>query len=51
MAKEKEDNKILWIAGTAAVTAFVVWYVNRELSDREALRRMKVLQELSAGQG
>lgn len=48
MAKEKDDNKLLWIAGTAAVTAFVVYYVNKELTSREELRRMKVLQELKS---
>lgn len=52
MAKEKkDDNKLLWIAGTAAVTAFVVYYVNKEMRTREDLKRMQMMEELKALKG
>jgi len=42
MAKKDEDNnKILWIAGTACITAFAMYYVNRYLNEREELQRLK----------
>lgn len=56
MAKSKDEtqNKILWIAGTAAVTAFAMYYVNRSLNEKEDLRRLKYAEEqqkLSSGEG
>ena len=52
MAKEKgSDNKVLWVAGTAAVTAFVVWYVNKELRTREDLQKMKMMEEIKSLRG
>lgn len=43
MAKDKDDtsNKLLWIAGGAAVTAFAMYYVNKHLNEREELRRLQ----------
>jgi len=44
MAKKKDDdsnNKILWIAGTACITAFAMYYVNKHLNEREELQRLK----------
>ncbi|MHC4433924.1 MAG: hypothetical protein ACYTBS_18950 [Planctomycetota bacterium] len=45
MAKKKNDddttNKIMWVAGTAAVTAFAMYYVNRHLNEREELSRLR----------
>lgn len=49
--KGGDNNKILWVAGTAAVTAFVVWYVNKELRAREDLQKMKMMQELKELKG
>ena len=46
MAKSKNGddttNKILWIAGGAAVTAFAMYYVNKHLNDRKELQRLLV---------
>jgi hypothetical protein len=42
--KKKEDgasNKVLWIAGAAATTAFAMFYVNRHLNEREELNRLR----------
>jgi len=45
MAKKSKDedttNKVLWVAGTAAVTAFAMFYVNRHLNEREELNRLR----------
>lgn len=46
MAKKKKSddetsNKLLWIAGGAAVTAFAMYYVNQHLNEREELRRLQ----------
>ena len=49
MAKKKNDddttNKIMWVAGTAAVTAFAMYYVNRHLNEREELNRLRYAEE------
>jgi hypothetical protein len=47
MAKSKDgsQNKLLVIAGTAAVTAFAMYYVNRHLNEKEDLRRLKYAEE------
>lgn len=49
MAKSKEDSdwgtKLLWIAGGAAVTAAAMYYVNKQLKDREELQRLKYAEE------
>ncbi len=54
MAKENKNggnDRLLWVAGTAAVTAFVVWYVNKELRTREDIQRQKLMMELQAAKG
>lgn len=50
MAKSKKDdndttNKLLWIAGGAAVTAFAMYYVNKNLREREELNRLRYAEE------
>ncbi len=41
MGKKKKSsdgettNKVMWIAGTAAVTAFAMYYVNRNLNETQ----------------
>ena len=43
MAKSNNDdtsNRLLWIAGGAAVSAFAMFYVNRYLNEREELKRL-----------
>lgn len=49
MAKKSKDedtsNKVLWIAGAAAVSAFAMYYVNRHLNEREELNRLRYAQE------
>ncbi len=49
--KPKDDNKLLWIAGTAAITAFVVYFVNKEMRTREDVKRMQMMEELKALKG
>jgi len=49
MAGTKEDtgrDKLLWIAGTAAVTALVVFQMNKYLKDREQLAELKAVEQL-----
>jgi hypothetical protein len=46
MAKKKStddntSNKVLWIGGAAAVTAFAMFYVNRHLNEKEELNRLR----------
>lgn len=38
--KEK-TNKFLWIAGTAAVTAFTMFYVNKHLNEKDELMKLR----------
>jgi hypothetical protein len=50
MAKKKKSedgttNKVMWVAGTAAVTAFAMYYVNRHLNEREELNRLRYAEE------
>lgn len=49
MAKKKSDdetsNKVLWIAGGAAVTAFAMYYVNKHLNEREDLKRLRYAED------
>lgn len=49
MAKKKKDddtsNKVMWVAGTAAVTAFAMFYVNRHLNEREELNRLRYAED------
>jgi len=44
-SKENTSNKLLWIAGGAAVTAFAVYAVNKYLKDREELMMMRMLEK------
>ena len=43
MAKKDDEasNKVLWIAGGAAVTAFAMYYVNKHLNERDDLKRLR----------
>ena len=45
MGKKKKDadssNKVLWIAGAAATTAFAMFYVNKHLNEKEELNRLR----------
>jgi len=48
MAKKDDDkgvNKLAYIAGTAAVTAFAVYFVNRHLKERDELKMLKFAEE------
>ncbi len=49
MAKKSKDddtgNKLLWLAGGAAVTAFAMYYVNRNLNEREELNRLRYAEK------
>ena len=55
MAKSKKDdetsNKLLWIAGGAAVTAFAMYYVNKHLNEREELQRLKYAERMQLKEG
>jgi hypothetical protein len=43
-----DDNRLLWIAGTAAVTALVVYQVNKYMKEREQLADMRAMEKLEA---
>lgn len=51
MGKKKKSsdgettNKVMWIAGTAAVTAFAMYYVNRNLNEKEELNRLRYAEK------
>ena len=58
MASSKDDSgreKLMWIAGTAAVTALVVFQVNKYLREKDQLAELKALDtlqgQLPAGEG
>jgi len=55
MAKSTKDdeatNKLLWIAGGAAVTAFAMYYVNKSLNEREELKRLKYAESRQLKEG
>ena len=44
----EEDNRFLWIAGTAAVTALVVYQVNKYMKEREQLADMRAMEKLES---
>lgn len=51
MTTSKEDSgreKLMWIAGTAAVTALVVFQVNKYLREKDQLAELKALDKLQA---
>lgn len=51
MASSKEDSgreKLMWIAGTAAVTAFVVFQMNKYLKEKDQLAELKAFEKLQA---
>lgn len=52
-SKDKEDttNKILWVAGTALITGFTLYYVNKALNEREELQRLRLASMNSGGGG
>jgi heme exporter protein D len=43
-----DENRFLWIAGTAAVTALVVYQVNKYMKEREQLADMRAMEKLQA---
>jgi len=48
MAKKDSDkgvNRFAYIAGTAAVTAFAVYFVNRHLKERDELKMLRFAEE------
>ena len=51
MTTSKEDSgreKLMWIAGTAAVTALVVFQVNKYLREKDQLAELKALDTLQS---
>jgi hypothetical protein len=51
MATKSEDTgreKLMWIAGTAAVTAFVVFQVNKYLREKDQLAELKAFEKLQS---
>jgi len=53
MAKKKSDdddttNKLLWVLGTAAVTATAMYYVNKHLNEKEELNRLRFMEDHKA---
>ena len=55
MATKKKDddtsNKLLWLLGGAAVTAFAMHYVNKSLNEREELRRLQYAERQQSLKG
>jgi len=39
--KEDSTNRVLWLAGGAAVTGLVVYLVQKNLKDQEELRQLR----------
>ena len=48
MNKDEDDNKILWVVGTAAITALVVYQVNKYMKERESLSELRAMEKLRA---
>ena len=51
MASSNDDSgrdKLMWIAGTAAVTAFVVFQMNKYLRDKEDLAELKAFERMQS---
>jgi len=46
MASSNNSKVFLYIAGTAAVTAGVYYFVNRTLREREELMKMSLMKEI-----
>ena len=49
MSNGKNDSgrdKLLWIAGTAAVTALVVYQVNKYMREKDQLAELKAYEKL-----
>lgn len=40
-SKEDSTNKVLWLAGGAAVTGLVVYLVQKNLKDQDELRQLR----------
>jgi len=45
---ESTQNKLVWIAGTAVVTALVYYSVNKYLDDRKKLDQLKLAEAMKA---
>ena len=41
-------EKLMWIAGTAAVTALVVFQVNKYLREKDQLAELKAFEKMQA---
>lgn len=49
MAEKKDKDMtttILWVAGSAAVTAFAMYQVNRHLNERDELKKLRYSEEM-----
>ncbi len=42
-------EKLMWIVGTAAATAFVVFQMNKYLKEKDQLAELKAYEKLKAG--
>jgi hypothetical protein len=47
-SKDDDDNKLIWVIGTAAVTALVVFQVNKYMREKESLSELKALDKVRA---
>lgn len=46
--KDGDDNKLLWVIGTAAATALVVYQVNKYMREKESLTEIKAMERIRA---
>lgn len=44
--KDEDDNRLIWVIGTAAVTALVVFQVNKYMREKESLSELKALDKI-----
>jgi len=47
-SKDDDDNKLIWVIGTAAVTALVVFQVNKYMREKESLSELKAMDKIRA---
>ncbi len=46
--RDDDDNKLVWVIGTAAVTALVVYQVNKYMREKESLTEIKAMEKIRA---
>lgn len=47
-SKDEDENKLLWVLGTAAVTAVVVYQVNKYMREKDSLSEIRAMEKIRA---